>query len=132
MTDPSKSAQNPVARDPEPFEELQRVEQQSRRMYFNPPLWIPGLLQVPGYAAAMIGAIVGLKAGDPELERRVEVRMRRANAFAERLRSQDAPEVWVPIDEAVLRRAVGGPAVMREQCQRLAALSTMENVHVGI
>ncbi len=132
MTDPSKSDQNPDAGDPEPFEALKRLELQSRRLYFNQPLWLPGLLQVPGYAAAMIGAILGLKAGDPEVERRVEIRMRRASAFDKRLRGPDAPEVWLPVDEAVLRRGTGGPAVMREQIDRLVEVSTMDNVHVGI
>jgi hypothetical protein len=101
-------------------------------VYFNLPFLIPGLLQVSGYAAALIGAIFGLKAGDPELDRRLQVRMRRASAFAERLRSADAPEVWVPIDEGALRRGTGGSAVTREQIDHLVELSTMDNVHLAV
>jgi hypothetical protein len=132
MTDPSKSDKNPHAEDPELFDQLKTLEQQSRRIYFNQPLWIPGLVQVRSYAAAMIGGIRGLKPGDPEVDRRVEIRSQRASAFDKRLRGPDAPEVWLPIDEAVLRRGVGGSAVMREQGERLAELSTMDNVHLGI
>jgi len=132
MTDPSKSDNSPDAGDPEPFAELMRLERQSRRIYFNQPLWLPGLLQVAGYAAAMIGAIAGLKAGDPELERRVEIRMQRASAFDKRLRGPDAPEVWLPIDEAVVRRGTGGAAVVREQVDRLVEVSTMDNVHLAV
>lgn len=132
MTDPSISVQNADAGDPEPFEQLKSVEQQSSRVYFNLPLWLPGLLQVRGYAAAVIGGILGLTSGDPELERRVEIRMQRASAFDKRLRSPDAPELWLPIDEGVLRRGTGGPAVMREQCDRLVELSTMDNVHLAV
>jgi hypothetical protein len=133
MTDPSKSDNSPDAGDPEPFAALKRLEQQSRRIYFNQPLWLPGLMQVAGYAAAMIGTIAGLKAGDPELERRVETRMQRASAFDERLLGADAPEVWVPVDEAVLRRGTGGSTAMREQIDRLVKLSTMDkNVHLAV
>jgi Domain of unknown function (DUF5753) len=132
MTDPSKSVQNPDAGDPEPFEQLKKLEQQSSRIYFNQPLWVPGLFQVAGYAAAMIGAILGFKTGDPELERRVESRTQRASAFERRLRGPDAPEVWLPIDETVLRRGTGGPAVMREQVARLMELSTVDSVHLAV
>ena len=132
MADAGDSTTASDVRDPGPFDQLRTLEQQSRRIYYNQPLFLPGVLQVAGYAAAMIGGIVGLKAGDPELKQRVEVRMQRARAFDQRLRGSDPPEVWLPIDEAVLRRAVGGAAVMREQLDRLAAVSNMDTVRLAI
>ena len=78
------------------------------------PLLIPGLLQTPEYARAVVNAYRGGDAG-----------ANRA-AFAARMRRQDilqdgpSPRLSVVLDEAALRRRVGGTAVMREQLQHLA------------
>jgi transcriptional regulator with XRE-family HTH domain len=70
---------------------------------------VPGLLQTVGYAQAVIRAVrPGLR--PEEIERRVEVRTARQRDLTE----ADPPTLWVIIDEAALRRPVGGPAVMRE------------------
>ena len=75
---------------------------------------VPGLLQTVDYAHAVIRAVrPGLR--PEEIERRVEVRTARQRDLTE----ADPPTLWVIIDEAALRRPVGGPAVMREQLQRL-------------
>jgi hypothetical protein len=119
-------------RGPEAFDQLMKLERRSTRIFLNQPLFVPGLLQVAGYAAAIIGSIVGLEPGDPELADRVNVRMQRGEAFAKRLQGAEPPQLWAAIDEAVLRRAVGGPAVMREQIDHLIAVSTLDAVHVAI
>jgi len=130
------STGNPVKMDdvrgPRAFELLKQWEQQATRIFLNQPLFVPGLLQVAGYAAGMIGGIAGLKPGDRELSERVNVRMQRAAAFEKRLQSTAPPQLWAVIDEAVLRRTTGGTAAMREQLDRLAALSQTETVHLGI
>lgn len=75
---------------------------------------VPGLLQTVDYAQAVIRAVrPGLR--PEEIKRRVEVRTARQRDLTE----ADPPTLWVIIDEAALRRPVGGPAVMREQLQRL-------------
>jgi transcriptional regulator with XRE-family HTH domain len=69
---------------------------------------VPGLLQTEDYARAVLR--VGLTLSDDEqLEERVTARMGRQ----ERLGSTGRPGFWVVLDEAVLRRPVGGPEVMR-------------------
>ena len=86
---------------------------------------VPGLLQTESYARAVLS--VGLTLGSKEqLEERVAVRMGRQK----RLRTADRPELWVILDEAVIRRPVGGKAVMCEQLERL--LATMRDRHITV
>lgn len=72
---------------------------------------IHGLLQTPDYARAIIRA-EHPDASDDEITRRVELRMKRQEADSK-------PRLWVVLDEAVLRRPVGGSGVMKAQLQRL-------------
>ena len=75
---------------------------------------IPGLLQTEDYARAVIrGGPMELHAD--EVERRVEVRMTRQQALSQ----EDRPQFWAILDEAAIRRTVGGPAVMRRQLEAL-------------
>ncbi len=75
---------------------------------------IPGLLQTEDYARALIsGGPMELDAA--EVERRVEVRVTRQLA----LRRDDRPQLWIIMDEAAIRRTVGGAAVMRAQLEAL-------------
>ncbi|MEU9172032.1 helix-turn-helix transcriptional regulator [Streptomyces sp. NPDC048420] len=86
---------------------------------------VPGLLQTEPYARAVLS--VGLTLGGKEqLEERVTARMGRQ----ERLRTPARPELWVVLDEAVLRRPVGGQAVMREQLEQL--LATRRDRHITV
>jgi transcriptional regulator with XRE-family HTH domain len=86
-------------------------------------LLIPGLLQTRDYATAVIRAIRHDAAAE-EVEQRLELRMHRQ----ELLSHKEAPDLWVVLDEAVLRRPVGGLAVMRGQLQRLIEASELPNV----
>src|ERR671911_603901 len=71
------------------------------------------LLQIEGYARAVLEAIrLDDKPGD--IDRRLELRLHRQAL----LTGEDAPEYWVVLDEAVVRRQGGGPAVMGEELQR--------------
>jgi transcriptional regulator with XRE-family HTH domain len=76
---------------------------------------VPGLLQTEDYARAVIRAT---RPGDtPEdIARRIEVRMARQQALAR----DDGPRLWVVINEAAIRRVVGGPATMAGQLRSLA------------
>jgi transcriptional regulator with XRE-family HTH domain len=88
-------------------------------MYF-----VPALLQTADYARAIIRGIVPA-IGDDVLERRVEVRLRRQ----ELLRRPKPLRYRALIDEAVLHRAVGGPAVMRAQLEKLLRLPGEHGEH---
>ena len=85
--------------------------------------FVHGLAQTERYARAVVSR--GLPAApDEEIERRVDLRMRR-----QRILEQDnAPRFSAVLDEAALRRTPGGPEVMRGQLNRLLALSEQPNV----
>lgn len=88
---------------------------------------VPGLLQTEAYARAVLG--VGRTLGSKEqLEERVALRMGRQ----ERLGAPDRPELWVVLDESVLRRPVGGRTVMGQQLARLLGTATASHVTVQL
>jgi transcriptional regulator with XRE-family HTH domain len=82
--------------------------------------FVPGLLQTEDYARAVVRLGHGSASAD-EVERRVGLRLRRQQAVLHR---PDPPTLWAVIDEAALRRPVGGPKVMRDQIEALAELVT--------
>jgi transcriptional regulator with XRE-family HTH domain len=80
--------------------------------------YIPGLLQTEEYARAIIKGIAPMI--DPAiLNERVEVRLRRQQL----LDTDEPPRYRVLVDEAVLHRPTGGPAVMAEQIDKVLELS---------
>jgi transcriptional regulator with XRE-family HTH domain len=84
----------------------------SRIRMWEPQL-VPGLLQVETYAWAVIET--GRPGNAEDVQRRVMARMARRTLLSR----PGAPELIAVVDEAVLRRPVGGPAVMREQLEEL-------------
>jgi uncharacterized protein DUF5753 len=76
--------------------------------------FVPGLLQTEEYARAVHRARL-LRANEEEIEQRVRMRMARQ----ELLISDDAPQVWLVLNEAVIRRLVGGRATMHAQLTHL-------------
>lgn len=88
---------------------------------------VDGLLQTAEYARQVI------RAADPgtsedEVERKVALRLDRQA----RLVADSAPRLWVILDEAVLRRSVGGPEVMRRQLEFLVKRSELPNVTIQV
>jgi transcriptional regulator with XRE-family HTH domain len=79
-------------------------------------LLVPALLQTPDYARAVIAA-VRPDLPPKEIDRRVELRLRRQDM----LDQERPPRMRVLLDDTVLRRPVGGPAVMAAQRRRLLA-----------
>ena len=79
-------------------------------------LIVPALLQTADYARAVIGA-VRPDLPRTEIDRRVELRLRRQDL----LDQERPPRMRVLLDDTVLRRPVGGPAVMAAQRRRLLA-----------
>jgi transcriptional regulator with XRE-family HTH domain len=79
-------------------------------------LLVPALLQTPDYARAVIAA-VRPDLPPSEIDRRVELRLRRQDLLGQ----ERPPRIRVLLDDTVLRRPVGGPAVMAAQRRRLLA-----------
>jgi transcriptional regulator with XRE-family HTH domain len=92
------------------------------------PQIITGLLQTRAYAEALIqGALPETSVAD--VEKRVQVRIRRQ----ERISAENNPlRLWVVLDEASLRRVVGGKQVMREQLEHVAEMSQLPHITVQV
>jgi transcriptional regulator with XRE-family HTH domain len=88
---------------------------------------VPPLLQTEAYARA-VTAGAGPWLSDDQVEELVATRMTRQALLS----SQRPPELWAILDEAALRRIVGGPQVMREQLDQLAARSRSARVVVQV
>jgi transcriptional regulator with XRE-family HTH domain len=91
-------------------------------MYF-----FPALLQTEDYAAAIIKGIAP-KIEEKILDQRVKARMERQ----QRLYEAKPPKYRVLLDEAVLRRHIGGPSVMRAQLDHVLALMREEKATVHV
>ncbi|MGY0017836.1 helix-turn-helix domain-containing protein [Streptomyces sp. cg35] len=92
------------------------------------PQVVPGLLQTRGYAEALINGALP-ETTPQDIEKRVQVRMRRQ----ERIQAPDNPlRLWTVLDEAALRRGVGGRNVMREQLEHLVEQSQLPHVTVQV
>ncbi|GHJ24431.1 transcriptional regulator [Streptomyces albus] len=89
---------------------------------------VPGLLQTRTYALAIHRAQL-VRAPAAEIEQQVELRMQR-----QRVLEREAPplHLWAILDEAVLRREVGGASVMAEQIDHLLAASERPNVTIQV
>ncbi|MET7369190.1 helix-turn-helix transcriptional regulator [Streptomyces sp. NPDC005566] len=88
---------------------------------------VPGLLQTAGYARAVTrSSLDGLPPG--QLDSLVEVRLARQGV----LYAQRPLQLSVVLDEAVLRRGVGGPQVMREQLDHLAHTAQLPHVQLQL
>ena len=89
--------------------------------------FIPGLLQTDDYIRAVVqGAYLDHTAED--VGRRVRLRMARQTV----LTREQPPRLWAVIDEAALRRPVGGREVMRGQLERLVDATKLANVTLQI
>ncbi|KES08315.1 DNA-binding protein [Streptomyces toyocaensis] len=112
---------------PEWFDRLVGLQEAAATIRTFEIQYVPGLLQTAAYTRAVVER--GLpNAPASEVQRRVELRMRRA----ELLRRDGAPQLWAVIDESVLLRVLGSPAVMREQLEHLVTMAERANVTLQI
>jgi len=79
--------------------------------------FVPGLLQTEEYARAIMTQ-GNRQAPSDVVDRMVSVRMSRQKILSR----DNPPRLWVVVDEAALRRPVGGPKVMRKQLEALLDL----------
>ncbi|MGC5022584.1 helix-turn-helix domain-containing protein [Micromonospora sp. DT47] len=89
--------------------------------------FVPGLLQTREYARAVV--LLGHpQAPAEEIDRRVGLRMQRQQL----LHRADPPQLWAVVDEAALRRPVGGSEVMRGQLTALIEATRAPHVRLQI
>jgi transcriptional regulator with XRE-family HTH domain len=89
--------------------------------------FVHGLFQTEDYAQAVTRRRRKTEP-DYEIERRVALRLKRQDLLS-RL---NPPRIWSVMDEAVLRRPVGGPAVMRAQFQHLIEVAELPHVTLQV
>ncbi|GII80232.1 transcriptional regulator [Sphaerisporangium rufum] len=90
--------------------------------------FVPGLLQTAGYANAIFRAGQVLRDAETECARLVESRLAR-QAILDR---DDPPQLWAVIDEAALRKLVGGVRVMAEQLGRIIEMAKRPNITIQV
>ncbi|MFD4694243.1 helix-turn-helix domain-containing protein [Streptomyces sp. NPDC058463] len=89
---------------------------------------IPGLLQTPAYAHAVIEETIPQLTAE-EAGTRLKVRLRRQHRIYDPARPL---RLWLVLEESALRRVVGSPDVMREQLEHLKAFSAEPHVTVQV
>ena len=89
--------------------------------------FVPGLLQTDAYARAVI--TLGHGGATPEeIARRADLRMARKQM----LQRDESPRLWAVLDEAVLRRPIGGKEVLREQIESLLRACEQPSVRLQV
>ena len=88
---------------------------------------VPGLLQTAEYAKVVTWA-AGVDLSDESLRQLVEARLERQR----RVLHEAGTKFTAVVDESVLRRVVGGPAVMQDQLKTLVAASELPNVTIRV
>jgi transcriptional regulator with XRE-family HTH domain len=88
---------------------------------------VPGLLQTEQYMRAMMQGW-DLNDSPAEREGRIALRLTRQQL----LTKEDGPRLWAVVDEAALRRPIGGRKVMRAQLERLVEATKLPNVTLQV
>jgi transcriptional regulator with XRE-family HTH domain len=108
------------------FEVYVELEADASAIGSYEPQFVPGLLQTADYSRAVFAQGIGVSPED--VENSVALRLDRQR----RLGAAGAPALWFVVDEAVLRRPVGGVGVMRGQLDRLLASADLPHVTLQV
>ncbi|MFG2945619.1 helix-turn-helix domain-containing protein [Streptomyces adustus] len=109
------------------FEAARLLEQQAVMIREFALSFVPGILQTEAYARAVLGTAFP-PVSEEECDRLVVTRLERARILDHPV----TPVVWALLDEAVLRRVVGGREVMAEQILHMVRLAEQRRVRVHI
>ncbi|MFB7084750.1 helix-turn-helix domain-containing protein [Streptomyces sp. NPDC056296] len=109
------------------FRDMARLEARATALNVYAVYAVPGLLQTADYARAVFHMQRPLLEDDV-IEQRLEARMVRQEIFCRR----PAPLLSFVIEEAVLRRPIGGPRVMRETLEQILVTGQSRNVEVQV
>lgn len=112
---------------PDWFQQLIGLERDAHLIRTYETQYVPGLLQTPDYARAVVRSGYRL-APAAEIERRVQLRLERQV----RMLQPGAPVLWAVVEEGVLHRPVGGAEVMREQLTYLLEALRQPGVRLQI
>ncbi|WP_257137484.1 helix-turn-helix transcriptional regulator [Streptomyces sp. st115] len=112
---------------PAGFQERLSMESDAARILTFQPMLVPGLLQTVEYATEVIRS-VDKGVTEEERDSYIEVRKARQEIF-----TRDNPPQYVCLlDEAVLRREVGGPAVMAAQLDKILEVNNPPRLTIQV
>ncbi|WP_241741039.1 helix-turn-helix transcriptional regulator [Streptomyces sp. L2] len=106
------------------FEKVLEAEKHALTIEEWCPMLLPGLLQTPAYARAVILAGLPLSS-DAEVEEKVSARMARASLFEA---DQQTPEYWVIVHESLITEPLLGAQGMTEQLDHIADLADRRRI----
>ncbi|MER6195544.1 helix-turn-helix domain-containing protein [Streptomyces cyaneofuscatus] len=112
---------------PAGFQERLSIESDAARILTFQSMLVPGLLQTAEYATEVIRA-AGKSATEDQLKSYIEVRASRQEIFAR----DNPPQYVCLLDEAVLRREVGGPAVMAAQLGKILEVNNPPKLTIQV
>ena len=112
---------------PEEYTAYISFEAEARSVRNYESLFIPGLLQTEDYARAVIPGVQPSIPKD-QIDQRVQARMERQQL----LDRHDPLELWAVIDEAAIRRLVGGRKIMHAQIAHLTDVAAKPNVTIQV
>ncbi|MCO5996223.1 helix-turn-helix domain-containing protein [Actinoallomurus sp. WRP9H-5] len=110
------------------FEDYLGLEQAASVIRTYEVQFVPGLLQTPEYARAVV-RLAHREQPEAVIDRRVALRMKRQRLLLHR---PNPPKLWAVIDEAALRRPIGGADTMRAQLRHLLEVAELPNVTVEV
>jgi len=113
---------------PEWFDVYIGLEQAASQIAWYEAELVPGLFQTEAYARTVISAEHSDES-DEDIGRRVHLRLARQALVR---RTIAPPAIHVALDEGILRRPVGGPAVMAEQLDQLTEAGNLPNVSIRV
>jgi transcriptional regulator with XRE-family HTH domain len=111
----------------EHFAEALEFEGRATEIREYAPKLVPGILQTPEYAREVLSSGAAPKSPE-ERDELLVTRLERARI----LENFHSPRVWILLDEAVLRRKIGGPRVMCDQLRHIANLGDGHRIRVHV
>ena len=112
---------------PDWFQVYVGLEAEASALHVYESELVHGLLQTADYYRTFLRTAPAA-GNDDEVERKIAVRLARQ----ERLTGDDPPEYWAVLNEAVIRRVVGGAEVMRKQLNHIAEIAKLPHVSVQV
>lgn len=112
---------------PEWFEVFVGLEEEAAEVLDYSSELIPGHLQTEDYVRALLHSDLRALA-EEEAERRVALRLKRQ----ERMITDGSRKVWAILNEAVIRRRVGGRDTMQTQLQHLIEISELPHINIAV
>jgi len=113
---------------PQPLLQLTEYESAAQAIRQFETMFVPGILQTEDYARAVIDNYYEEGLSSNQLRALVELRTRRQDVID----AEDPPSFHFILDEAAIRRLVGGPSIMRRQLRRLIEVADRPNISLEV